>query len=156
MQRHWFVKEFRDSDHCVDLCKQFNRLWASCWRVSDSDGYDLFMMTNLFLNNSSTDSDIWHFEIHIIIIIIELHLQHHPAFIITWFRLMRPHAPHSLTRLCDTHHCPVLMMMYAPGVDDVDSESDWSVYLCCSRHVKSPFMLYKIIHYDDALNEFTG
>ena len=41
------------SDHRVDLCQQFNRFWTSFSRVSDSDGYDPFIMalyhTSVFL-----------------------------------------------------------------------------------------------------------
>ena len=41
------------SDHRADLCQQFNRFWTSFSRVSDSDGYDPFIMalyhTSVFL-----------------------------------------------------------------------------------------------------------
>lgn len=43
------------------------------------------------------------------------------------------------------------LIMFAVGVDDTDSECDWSVYRCCSKHVKASFKLYRIITHDDAL-----
>ena len=42
-------------------------------------------------------------------------------------------------------------MMFAVGVDDTDSETDWLVYRCCSKRVKAAFQLYRIHTHDDAL-----
>ena len=65
-------------------------------------------------------------------------LKHHPT------RAYPGRADYGHIRICR-------LMMFAVGVDDIDSECDWSVYRRCSKHVKASFKLYKVITHEDAL-----
>ena len=75
-----------------------------------------------------------------------------PGMLQRLLRVLKQHPTRAYPGRSDYGHIRICrLMMYAVGVDDTDSATDWLVYRCCSKRVKGAFQLYRIHTHDDAL-----